>query len=76
MKFSHGKGSFGFKKLLELSCILDICLRLSSIDEVVSRHCKLRKTGVTVIIIRLLSLVCKEIALSELNQVAGFCLLL
>ena len=45
---------------------LDACLRLSMIDEVVSRCCKLcnRKTGIK---LNYFSFVCKEIALNELN---------
>ena len=38
LRFWGRQQSFGFKKLL------DTCLRLSLIDEVVSRRCKLRKT--------------------------------
>ena len=45
LRVRSGKESFGFKKLIRAR--LDTCLRLSTIDEVVSRRCKLRnhKTG-------------------------------
>ena len=42
--FPSGKESFGFKKLLELVWTL-VLQYVSSIDEVVSRRCKLRKTA-------------------------------
>ena len=57
----------GFKKLLEL-----VVHFLSSIDEVISRRCKLRKIGEKIRLLK--ALFVKKIALSELNQVAVFCL--
>ena len=43
VKFSQWKGQFWIQEVI-ITC-LDTCLRPSSIDEVVSRRCKLRKTG-------------------------------
>ena len=40
LRVRSGKESFGFKKLLKL--VLGTCLRISTIDEVVSRRYKLR----------------------------------
>ena len=41
VKFPQWKGQFWIQEVIRAR--LDTCLRLSSIDEVVSRHCKLRK---------------------------------
>ena len=43
VKFSQWKGQFWIQEVIRAR--LETCLRLSSIDEVVSRRCKLRKTG-------------------------------
>ena len=46
LSFRSGQESFGFKNLLELVWpLVYVFHRLTTIDEVVSRRCKLRKTG-------------------------------
>ena len=43
VKFSQWKGEFWIQEVI--TARLDTCLRLSKIDEIVSRRCKLRKTS-------------------------------